>query len=163
MAAVGCVISRCTCGDGVSPTWTSAKVVVNGVVEKVCPNSLLVPVAAISFIAAVVNVVRFPTFGSAWLVVVSIAAVVAVFKMRLYSLKVQDRVVRLEERLRLQQILAEPLRSRVPELTVGQLVALRFASDAELPSLVTRALNEKLSKDDLKKAVAVWRADFFRV
>ena len=126
-------------------------------------HGFLVPVAAISFIAAVVNVVRFPTFGSAWLVVVSIAAVVAVFKMRLYSLKVQDRVVRLEERLRLQQILAEPLRSRVPELTVGQLVALRFASDAELPSLVTRALNEKLSKDDLKKAVAVWRADFFRV
>src|SRR5437588_3459507 len=123
----------------------------------------LVPIASISLVAAIVNLVRFPRFGSAWLVVIAIASVVAVFKMRLYSLKVQDRVIRLEERVRLQQILAEPLRSRVPELTVGQLVALRFASDAELPSLVTRALNEKLSKDDLKKAVVVWRADFFRV
>jgi low affinity Fe/Cu permease len=123
----------------------------------------LVPVAAISLIVAIVNVVRFPGFGSAWLVVVSVAAVVAVFKMRLYSLKVQDRVIRLEERLRLQQLLAEPLRSRISELTLGQLVGLRFASDAELPSLVNRALNEKLSKDDLKKAVTVWRADFFRV
>ena len=126
-------------------------------------HSFLVPVAAISLIAAIVNVVRFPGFGSAWLVVVSVAAAVAVFKMRLYSLKVQDRVIRLEERLRLQQILAEPLRSRVPELTLGQLVALRFAPDIELPSLVSRALNEKLSKDDLKKAVIAWRADFFRV
>jgi hypothetical protein len=123
----------------------------------------LVPVASISLIAAIVNVVRFPAFGSAWLVVVSVAAVVAIFKMRLYSLKVQDRVIRLEERFRLHQILSEPLRSRIPELTVGQLVALRFASDAELPSLVTRALSEKLSKDDLKKAVTLWRADFFRV
>ena len=123
----------------------------------------LVPIASISLVAAIVNLVRFPRFGSAWLVVIAIASVVAVFKMRLYSLKVQDRVIRLEERVRLQQILAEPLRSRVPELTVGQLVALRFASDAELSPLVTRALNEKLSKDDLKKAVTLWRADFFRV
>jgi len=123
----------------------------------------LLPVAAISIIAAIVNLVRFPGFGSAWLVVVSVAVLVALFKVRLYSLKVQYRVIRLEERFRLQQILTEPLRSRVPELTTGQLVALRFASDAELPSLVTRALGEKLSKDDLKKAVTVWRPDFFRV
>ena len=123
----------------------------------------LLPVAFISLIAAIVNLVRFPAFGSAWLVVVSVAALVAIFKMRLYSLKVQDRVIRLEERFRLQQILAEPLRSGIPQLTMGQLVALRFASDDELPSLVTRALSEKLSKDDLKKAVTVWRADLFRV
>ena len=123
----------------------------------------LLPVAFISLIAAIVNLVRFPGFGSAWLVVVSVAALVAIFKMRLYSLKIQDRVIRLEERFRLQQILAEPLRSGIPQLTMGQLVALRFASDDELPSLVTRALSEKLSKDDLKKAVTVWRADLFRV
>ncbi len=123
----------------------------------------LVPISALTIIVALVNVVRHPGFNSAWLVLVSIAAGVALFKMRLYSLKVQDRVIRLEERFRLQQLLAEPLRSRIAELTVGQLVALRFASDAELPALVTRALNEKLSKDDLKKSVTAWRPDFFRV
>ena len=123
----------------------------------------LLPVSALTIIVAVVNAVRHPGFNSAWLVLVSIAAGIALVKMRFYSLKVQDRLIRLEERLRLQQLLAEPLRSRIPELTVGQLVALRFASDAELPALVTRALNEKLSKDDLKKSVTAWRPDFFRV
>jgi uncharacterized membrane protein YdbT with pleckstrin-like domain len=123
----------------------------------------LVPIAAVSIIVAVVNLVRFPSFNAAWLVLISVAVGVAIFKMRLYSLKVQDRIIRLEERFRLQQTLSEPLRSRINELTIGQLVALRFACDAELPALVTRALNENLSKDDLKKSVNVWRADLFRV
>jgi uncharacterized membrane protein YdbT with pleckstrin-like domain len=126
-------------------------------------HRFLVPVAALTIIVAVVNAIRHPGFNSAWLVLVSIAAGVALFKMRLYALKVQDRVIRLEERLRLQEIVSEPLRSRVSDLTVGQLIALRFASDAELPSLAGRALNEKLSKDDLKKAVTSWRPDHFRV
>jgi len=123
----------------------------------------LAPIAGASVLVAVVNLVRFPSFNSAWLVLVSVAVGVAVFKMRLYSLKVQDRIIRLEERVRLEQILSEPLRSRIPELTVGQLVALRFACDAELPALVTRALSENLSKDELKKSVNVWRADLFRI
>src|SRR5207248_737959 len=126
-------------------------------------HRFLVPVATLTIIVAIVNAFRHPGFNSAWLILVSIAAGVALFKMRLYSLKVQDRLIRLEERLRLQQVLSEPLRSRVPDLTVGQLVALRFASDAVLPALVGRALSEKLSKDDLKKAVTSWQPDHFRV
>jgi hypothetical protein len=59
--------------------------------------------------------------------------------------------------------LPEPLRSRIPELTVGQLVGLRFASDAEVPKLVERALSEKLSKTDIKKAIQNWRPDYLRV
>jgi Family of unknown function (DUF6526) len=123
----------------------------------------LVPVFAVTLIAAIVHVVRRPGLHSAWMVVVAIAALVAVFEIRLYALKVQDRVIRLEERLRLASLLEEPLRSRIGELTESQLIGLRFASDAELPALTARVLAEKLSAADIKKAVRDWRGDYWRV
>ncbi len=91
------------------------------------------------------------------------ALAIAVTKIRLNALRVQDRVIRLEERLRLASLLPEPLRSRIPELTVGQLVGLRFASDGEVAKLVERALSEKLSREDIKKAIQTWRPDNLRV
>jgi Family of unknown function (DUF6526) len=97
------------------------------------------------------------------LILLALALLAAVFKERLYALKVQDRVIRLEERLRLTQLLSEPLRSRVPELTEDQLCGLRFASDAEVAKLAERALNEKLSRGDIKKAIKTWRPDYWRV
>ena len=100
---------------------------------------------------------------SALIVLLAFALLTLMFKTRLYALKVQDRVIRLEERLRLGQILQEPLRSRIPELTVDQLCGLRFASDAELPKLVERTLNEKLKRSDIKKAIQNWRPDYWRV
>ena len=72
-------------------------------------------------------------------------------------------MIRLEERLRLQQLLLEPLRSRIPELTVEQLCGLRFASDAEVAGLVQRALDEKLSRKEIKKLIQNWRPDYWRV
>jgi hypothetical protein len=123
----------------------------------------IVPVAVASLIVSIVHAAKVPSGISFWQVVVALAAVLAVFKIRLYALKVQDRVIRLEERLRLLSVLQEPLRSRVGELTDTQLIGLRFASDRELPALVQRALAEQLSRTDIKKSVTDWRADAARV
>jgi hypothetical protein len=123
----------------------------------------IIPVFAISVIMTIVHLVRSPGLHSVWVVVAMIALLLAIFKIRLYSLKVQDRVIRLEERLRLATLIDPSLRSRIGEITESQLVALRFASDAELPALAARALNEKLRNADIKKAIVHWRPDHFRV
>lgn len=123
----------------------------------------VLPVVLITVIAIIVRAVREPSLWSVWLVVVAFAGCVAVIKIRLNALKVQDRVIRLEERLRMMAILPEATRSRIGELTDGQFVGLRFASDEELPALVKRALDEKLSRKDIKKAVTNWRPDYSRV
>jgi hypothetical protein len=121
------------------------------------------PVFGISVIAAIVHFILHPGVRSGWLFVVSVAAVIAVLKLRLYALRNQDRIIRLEERLRLTTLLSEPLRSRIPELTETQLIGLRFACDAEVPSLVDRSLGDKLSREDIKKSVKTWRPDYWRV
>ncbi|HEV2962473.1 MAG TPA: DUF6526 family protein [Candidatus Angelobacter sp.] len=99
----------------------------------------------------------------AWLFIVMLALLVAMARIRGYAIRVQDRVIRLEERLRLMSVLQEPLRSRIGELQDKQMVALRFASDEELSGLVQRALDEKLSNTDIKKAILKWRPDYSRV
>ncbi len=124
---------------------------------------LALPVFLISAIAALVHFLMHPGLHSGWLFVVAVAAAIAVLKIRLYALKVQDRVIRLEERLRLATLLPDALRSRISELTEDQLIALRFASDAELPKLTERALSEKLSRADIKKAILNWRPDYWRI
>ncbi|HTR36340.1 MAG TPA: DUF6526 family protein [Bryobacteraceae bacterium] len=124
----------------------------------------LVPATFVLLILTIVNVVRHVHRLDAWiLLVIGILAPLGAFLMRLYPLKVQDRLIRLEERLRLQALLGEPLRSRIGELTEAQVIALRFASDGELPGLVEKVLSSNMTNADIKKAVVHWRADTFRV
>jgi hypothetical protein len=123
----------------------------------------VLPVFAISVIVAIVHLVMHPGLHSAWTVVFMIAAATAVNRFRNYSLRVQDRVIRLEERLRMAILLDKPLRARIGDLSESQLVALRFASDGELPALVEKALTQKLSNKDIKKAITRWRPDYWRV
>jgi hypothetical protein len=82
---------------------------------------------------------------------------------RTFALKVQDRVIRLEMRLRLQQLLPADLKGRIPEFTLAQLIALRFAGDEELPELARKVLDEKLTdRKAVKKLVRNWQADLLR-
>jgi hypothetical protein len=121
------------------------------------------PIFGLSLLWSVVHFIRHPGLPSAVAFVVLAAATVVALKSRAYSLRVQDRLIRLEERLRLATILSEPLRSRIPELTETQLIGLRFASDAELPALCERALSQSLARADIKKSIQSWRPDYWRV
>lgn len=124
----------------------------------------LAPGAIVLLVLAIVNVVRHSGQLEAWmLLLMSVLFFVALFLIRVNPLRAQDRVIRLEERMRLEALLAADLASRIPELTESQLIALRFASDAELPFLVPRVLATKMPAKDIKKAIVTWRADTFRV
>jgi Family of unknown function (DUF6526) len=123
----------------------------------------LAPMSVLFILYSCIHLYRHPEVHSLILLAAAITGFVALFKLRLYPLRVQDRVIRLEERLRLATLLPENLRSRIGELSEEQLIGLRFASDAELPALAQRALNEKLSRKDIKAAVTNWRPDYFRI
>jgi hypothetical protein len=122
-----------------------------------------IPVMAITLVIVIWNLIKNPSFPLAWGVVFMLALIVVSLKSRIYALKAQDRVIRLEERLRLSMLLPEPLRARVLELTEGQLVALRFASDGEVSSLVEKTLAGNLPGAEIKKAIVIWRPDYYRV
>jgi hypothetical protein len=124
---------------------------------------VLVGILGVNLLVAIVLAVRFPGFWSAWGIVLSIGLLVMAYKVRVYPLQVQDRLIRLEERLRIAAVVPEPLRSRAAELSSRQLVGLRFAPDAELPGLVEAALAEKLSENEITTGIRSWRADTFRV
>jgi hypothetical protein len=124
----------------------------------------VLPVMLINFFWAVVVFVKAPGWNSGWWIVVSVALLMLTTFVRSYSLKVQDRLIRLEERLRYQQVLSPALAQQTSTLTAAQTVALRFAADEELEKLVNSVLSGKFVKTkDIKRAIKEWRADNFRV
>lgn len=124
----------------------------------------LAPGSIVLLILTIVNVVRHYRRLDAWiLLLMGVLFFVAVFLIRLNPLRAQDRLIRLEERLRLRALLSAELTPRIDELTESQLIALRFASDNELPGLVAKVLAERMQSKDIKKAIVTWRADNFRV
>jgi hypothetical protein len=124
----------------------------------------ILPVMLINFFWAVVMFVKAPGWNSGWWIVVSVALLMLTTFVRTYSIKVQDRLIRLEEKLRYQQVLPVALAQQTGNLTVRQTVALRFAADDELEELINSVLSGKFVKTkDIKRAIKQWRADNFRV
>lgn len=93
-----------------------------------------------------------------------VGVILATFFARVFPLGVQDRVIRLEEHLRMERLLPDDLKGRIGEFTVPQLIGLRFASDEELPELARKVLDEKLTdRKDVKREIKNWRADHVRI
>ncbi len=125
---------------------------------------VVLPGTLVLLVLSIVNLIRQGfTITGLWLLAASLIFVLLAFKARTYALKAQDRIIRLEERLRLQRILPDTQHSDIAKLTEGQLIALRFASDAELPLLTSKAVSENLTPGAIKKAIKSWRADYFRI
>lgn len=124
---------------------------------------VLLPIFFANLIIAIVLLVRAPGWLAVWTLIMAFALLTLAFLVRTNPLKLQDRIIRLEERLRLAGLLPDPLRARIPELTESQLIGLRFASDNEIPALVERTLKENLNRGEIKKAITTWRPDTWRV
>ena len=105
------------------------------------------------------SAVRAFSLQAVALVVLSLALVVAFVVARLFALRLQDRIIRLEMQVRLSHL---GRGGDMTRLSLRQLIALRFASDAELPGLIDRALTENLTPDQIKRAIAAWQGDFLR-
>jgi hypothetical protein len=128
------------------------------------------PFHVVSFFILIVNLVvsifylvQHFNFYSAWLVVLSVVVFLPFFLIRMYPVKVQDRVIRLEERLRLQALAPEEWHSQIYRLTEDQLIGLRFAADDEVVELAKQALEHNLNRKQIKERIKDWRPDNWRV
>ena len=124
---------------------------------------VLALIVLVNLAFSVLHLVRHPSWGNGWFVVLSVAAFLLLLRMRQYPLKVQDRVIRLEERLRLQALAPPEWRPQIQRLTEDQLIALRFASDDEVATLAQQAVAENLTRKQIKERIRNWRADEWRV
>ncbi|HTR46786.1 MAG TPA: DUF6526 family protein [Verrucomicrobiae bacterium] len=126
-------------------------------------HMVALPILMGNFGWSVYRLTQLRSIDSVVAVFVAAALLLVALYGRLFALTVQDRVIRLEMRLRLQQLLPQDLRARIPEFTVGQLVSLRFASDAELPALARKVLDEKVTdRKAIKRLIRDWQPDLLR-
>lgn len=123
----------------------------------------VIPVLLTNFIWTATQAIQLPRTGTIIGVATALALLVLAFLARIFALKVQDRVIRLEMRLRLREVLPHALHSRIAEFTAGQLVALRFASDNELPALAEAVLRDRImDKKAIKSMIKIWNPDHHR-
>jgi len=121
------------------------------------------PVLAANVVWTVVRLVRHPSVDAGMSTLVAVALVVVALYARGFALTVQDRVIRLEMRLRLRDLCPPDLVGRIPEFSRAQLVALRFAGDAELPTLARKVLDDRMEdRKAIKLMIRNWEADHFR-
>jgi hypothetical protein len=124
----------------------------------------VLPVLSISPLVQLGMMIRFRQPLMAWGFVASLAVLALAVSVRQYAIKLQDRIIRLEETIRLTRVLPPELSSRIGELTVGHLIALRFCSDQELTELTGAILRGELSgREDIKRRIKSWRPDPLRV
>jgi hypothetical protein len=128
-------------------------------------HRVLLPVLGLTLIGSCVNLYTSlgdhqRLYSASLIVVLTAALILTTFLARIFALKAQDRAIRAEENLRHLAITGKLLDSR---LETRQIVALRFAGDAEFPLLARRAAEEKLTPDAIKRAVKEWRPDLYRV
>jgi hypothetical protein len=129
-------------------------------------HMFLLPILLLNFCFSIFTTIRhWPQhphlFG--WWIVMSIALMILAFKARTYALKAQDRVIRLEERMRLAQILPASEHPRIDDISCAQLIALRFAPNEELAALAIKALDQNLAPKTIKASIINWRTDDHRV
>ena len=120
-------------------------------------------VLVVNLVFAIVHLTHHFDLWNAWIVVLSVIVFIPFFLIRVYPLKVQDRVIRLEERLRLQALAPAEWHAQIFRLSEDQLIGLRFASDDEVVALAKQALEEKLNRKQIKERIKSWRPDYWRV
>jgi hypothetical protein len=124
----------------------------------------LVTLSIANLVVAIVHLVHHVgDFDAWWLVVLSLAFIVLIYRTRTYPLKVQDRVIRLEERIRLQALAPAEWHKQIYNLSEDQLIGLRFAGDDEVVTLAELALEKNLTRKQIKERIKSWRADNWRV
>ncbi|MBK7393342.1 MAG: hypothetical protein IPI64_08585 [Chloracidobacterium sp.] len=122
------------------------------------------PLLVLNFLSHLVRFIMAPSYALGFWTLLGVALILLAISARLQALKAQDRLIRLEERLRYKELLTPELAAKASNLRVGQIIALRFASDAELAGLVERTLNgEFASTKEIKQAIKDWRADYLRL